>query len=179
MTQLRDLNYRIVLAEYPSYGTNQAVDTTISQSLMLRVSEQLMLREAERACGPVVLMGYSMGSAVATFLSAKHPNIVDRLILIASFPSMAVILKHITKMFPWRLIVRSKFKAFQWAERVRAPVTMLHGANDSLIPIAVGRKHSRNFAQAASLRFVELEGVGHTNLWDKRKTWDTIRFSLQ
>ena len=62
-------------------GHSQAVPGRQDAAFFLRQLEELLDHEA--LTGPVVIVGYSMGGAIATAFAARHPGRVARLVLVA------------------------------------------------------------------------------------------------
>ena len=63
---------------------------------------------------------------------------------------------------PVRLFMKDQFRSDLHASRVKAPVLVVHGENDAIVPIALGK---RLYALIqAPKRFVRVEGAGHNDL---------------
>ena len=105
----------------------------------------------------IVLLGGSLGGAIATDLAARRPH--QALVLIAaftSFPDMA------QKSFPWlpaRWLVRNQLDNLSKIRQVKTPVFIAHGTADGLIPFSQGE---RLFAAANKpKRFFSMIDRGH------------------
>jgi fermentation-respiration switch protein FrsA (DUF1100 family) len=80
-------------------------------------------------------------------------------------------------MFPIRLVMRNPFESIRKIDRVDSPVLFLHSPEDTIIPIAEGRRLFD--AARPPKRFVEVHG-GHINPndVDRAKFFGAIRAFL-
>jgi pimeloyl-ACP methyl ester carboxylesterase len=56
---------------------------------LARLTEQAVAVIGRAAAGPVDLVGFSLGAVVAADVAARHPDLVDRLVLVAGWPDSA------------------------------------------------------------------------------------------
>jgi fermentation-respiration switch protein FrsA (DUF1100 family) len=88
--------------------------------------------------GKLVLWGESLGTGVAVPIAAKGP--VGAVILEAPFTSAADIGAAVYPYIPVRLLMKDQFRSDERIEKVTAPVLIMHGARDRIVPIAFGEK---------------------------------------
>jgi fermentation-respiration switch protein FrsA (DUF1100 family) len=134
-------------------------------------SEDGLIRDAEAAYGfarertpaqRIVLFGESLGTAVAVALAAGHD--VAAVILDAPFTTAAEVGAAAYPFAPVRWLMKDKFRSDERIGRVTAPLLVLHGEQDRIVPIRFGE---RLFALAREpKRFVRFPGGGHVNLDD-------------
>jgi fermentation-respiration switch protein FrsA (DUF1100 family) len=132
-------------------------------------SEEGLLRDAEAAfqfttsrypSSPVVLWGHSLGSGVAVALASRHS--VAKVILEAPFSSTADVAAGIFPFVPVRWLMHDQFRSDQRIDAVRAPLLIMHGTRDWVVPIRFGE---RLFALAHEpKRFVRFPNGGHDDL---------------
>lgn len=108
---------------------------------------------------PMVLYGKSLGSGVATYAAAHRP--AAGLVLHAPYPSLVAVGQAAYPWAPVGLLLRHPMPAQDWAAAVACPVLALHGEDDTLIPIALGRQQALRFRR---VDFVALPGLGHNDL---------------
>jgi uncharacterized protein len=109
---------------------------------------------------PVVLWGHSLGSGVAVALASRHQ--VAKVILEAPFSSTTDVAAGIFPFVPVRWLMHDQFRSDQRIDAVHAPLLIMHGARDWVVPIALGE---RLFALAHEpKRFVRFPDGGHDNL---------------
>lgn len=105
----------------------------------------------------IVLYGESLGSGVAVRLAAERP--VGGLVLDAPFTSAADVAAGRFWFMPVRLLMRDQYRSAERVGRVRAPLLVLHGDADRVVPFALGE---RLFAAAPEpKRLVRIAGGDH------------------
>jgi uncharacterized protein len=134
-------------------------------------SEDGLIRDARAAydfaaarypASRIVLFGESLGTAVAIALAAERE--VGALILDAPFTSAADVGAVAYPFAPVRWLIKDPFRSDVRIARVTAPVLVLHGEQDRIVPIGFGE---RLFALANEpKRMVHFAGGGHVDLDD-------------
>jgi fermentation-respiration switch protein FrsA (DUF1100 family) len=110
----------------------------------------------------IVLFGESLGSAVAVALAAERR--VAALILDAPFTSAADVGAAAFPFAPVRWLIKDTFHSDARIGQVSAPILVLHGEDDRVVPISFGE---RLFALAREpKRMVRFPQGGHVNLDD-------------
>jgi uncharacterized protein len=110
----------------------------------------------------LVLWGESLGTAVAIALAAGHK--VSGLILDAPFTSAADVGAAAYPIVPVRWLIKDAWRSDRRIAKVKAPVLVLHGDRDRVVPIRFGE---RLFALANEpKRMVRFPDGGHVNLDD-------------
>jgi uncharacterized protein len=108
----------------------------------------------------LVLWGESLGSGVAIPLAAAKP--IGSMILQSPFTSAADVGAARYWFVPVRLLMKDQFRSDLQIGKVTAPVLVLHGDRDDIVPIALGE---RLYAMInAPKRFVRFSGGGHNDL---------------
>jgi uncharacterized protein len=107
----------------------------------------------------IVLWGESLGTGVAVALAAERP--VGRVLLESPFTSTADIAAAAYPFLPVRLLMQDQFRSDERIAKVTAPVLVLHGARDTVVPIGYGE---RLYALIrAPKRFVRLPQASHND----------------
>jgi hypothetical protein len=86
----------------------------------------------------IVLWGESLGTGLAVYLAAEKP--VGRVILEAPFTSTAAVAAQRYWFMPVRLLMKDQFRSDERIANVTAPVLILHGLNDRVVPYAMGEQ---------------------------------------
>lgn len=107
----------------------------------------------------IVLWGESLGTGVAVALAAERP--VSRVILESPYTSIADLASSIYWFAPVRLLIKDPFYSDARIGNVTAPVLVLHGVNDNIVPIKYGEQLYG--LVRAPKRFVRLAGAGHND----------------
>ncbi|MGH6664622.1 MAG: alpha/beta hydrolase [Pseudolabrys sp.] len=117
---------------------------------------------ARTAAKNIVLFGESLGTGVAVALASGHD--IAALILDAPYDSIAAVGAAHYPFAPVRWLMKDKFRSDQRIGRVSAPLLVLHGEQDRIVPIRFGE---RLFALAREpKRMVRFPQGGHVNLDD-------------
>ena len=85
----------------------------------------------------VVLYGESVGTGVAVRIAGEYP--VAALVLESPYTSIAAIAKQRMPWVPVDLLLRDRFDSLSRIGAVHAPVLMLQGGRDAVVPPAMGR----------------------------------------
>jgi len=127
----------------------------------------------------VGLFGFSLGSAVATELASEVRPAV--LVLQAPFTS-ARDMARVAASWPvatvWRAIARVHFDTRQRVAELAAPVWVVHGDVDRVIPVRMGRAvHAAARSKGALL---EIRGAGHTDVAERGREayWHFLQQAL-
>lgn len=162
--------------QYVTYGAREVGDL------------RLVIDRALSAWGrelPVVLVGESLGAAVALQTTAVEPR-VRAVVAGAAFADLATVIEDHAPGF---MGVKDVEEATLVAEReagflvadisperaarsITVPALLLHGSEDRFLPL----KHSLRIlaALAGPKRLVRLEGVDHIGILLSRQAWDEI-----
>jgi uncharacterized protein len=148
----------LVAIEYRGYGGSEGSPS--EQGLFADGEAAYAFAAAHYRPEQIVLWGESLGSGVAVYLAAEKP--VGRVILEAPFTSAAAVAALRYWFLPVRLLMKDQFRSDERIGNVTAPVLILHGTNDRVVPYAMGEQmFDLTKANRHIVRF--LEG-GHEDL---------------
>lgn len=85
----------------------------------------------------IIVYGESLGSGVAVQVAAKRK--VAGLILDAPYTSTVDVAEIFYPLLPSRLLMRDRYETLRHIGNVTAPLLVVHGARDEVIPVAMGR----------------------------------------
>ena len=147
----------LVALSYRGYGGSSGAPTEAGL-----VNDALAAYAFTRARYPaerIVLWGESLGTGVAVALAAQKP--VGHLILQSPFTSAADVGAHTYWFVPVRLLMKDQFRSDLRIGKVTAPVLVLHGERDDIVPMALAERLYGLIN--APKRFVRFAG-GHNDL---------------
>jgi fermentation-respiration switch protein FrsA (DUF1100 family) len=114
----------------------------------------------------IALLGESLGSGVAVQLAAKRE--VGALALEAPYTSTVEVAAKIYWWLPVHVLMKDQFKSIDFIAAVVAPLLIIHGEEDRLVPVEFGR---RLFAAAKQPKELDVvSGFGHDVLFEQA-TW--------
>jgi fermentation-respiration switch protein FrsA (DUF1100 family) len=122
----------------------------------------------------IAVWGESLGSGVAVALAAERA--VSRLVLEAPFASAVDIGASAYPFLPVRWLMKDQFRSDLRAAKVRAPVLILHGERDAVVPIQSGERLYDLIS--APKRFVRIPDAAHENLADHGALEPAMKFIL-
>ncbi len=128
--------YGVLMPEYRGYGGNPGTPTETGFYADGRAALGFLERESV-APNRLVLYGESLGSGVAVALAAQHE--IAGLILEAPFTSVAEVAQCHFPYVPAARLVIDRFDALSRIGRVKAPILVLHGESDRVVPVRFGR----------------------------------------
>jgi uncharacterized protein len=128
--------YGVLMAEYRGYAGNPGMPC--EAGLYIDAEAALDFLACERiAPSRLVLWGESLGSGVAVYLAARRE--VAGVILEAPFTSVAAAAQHHYPFVPAAYLIRDRFDSLSRIGRLRAPLLVLHGERDTIVPVRFGR----------------------------------------
>lgn len=154
-----DAGIGVLLVEWRGYGGNLGAP---GEAGLLADGRAALDFLAARGVPPArtVLYGESLGSGIAVMLAVERP--VGGLVLEAPYTSIAEVGASHYWFLPVGLLLRDAFDARAAAPRVAAPVLVVHGENDDVIPARFGRALYEALPQPKQARFIP--GAGHNDL---------------
>jgi hypothetical protein len=133
-----DAGYGMLLIGYRGFGGNPGKPN--EDGLYLDAEAGFAFLETQGVTpDQVIAYGESLGTAVAVEMAARYP--LAAVILEAPFISIAnVAASHYWYVPMAQLLVLDKFDAGKRIGDVSAPILMLHGARDSIVPTRMGQE---------------------------------------
>jgi fermentation-respiration switch protein FrsA (DUF1100 family) len=121
----------------------------------------------------IVTYGESLGSGQAVRLAGIRP--VAGVVLEAPLTSTLDVARPLYFWLPLRLLIDDQYNVERAIGAVRAPLLILHGEQDEVIPVEMGR---RNYRAAVEPKRIETFPAGrHNDLFD-HGAWDKMRAFL-
>jgi fermentation-respiration switch protein FrsA (DUF1100 family) len=157
----RALNSRalsVLLLDYRGYGGNPGTPTESGLALDIRAAREYLVSEAGIPAHRLVYLGESLGAAVAAELATEHAP--RGLVLRSPFVDLAAVGRRHYPFLPVRWLLKDTFPVVEHVARIRAPVTVVYGTADSVVP----PEQSRAVAVAAGGKAVEVPGADHNDL---------------
>lgn len=109
----------------------------------------------------IYIYGHSLGGAVAVNLASRHE--CGGLIVESSFTSIRKLARRLYHLPGIEFVPKSRFDSVGKIARVRAPVLIIHGTQDRVIPFDHGQEL---FAAAVEPKsFMPIPGAGHDDLY--------------
>jgi uncharacterized protein len=165
--------YGVFMLNYRRYGGSEGRPSE-SRITADAVSAYDTLRGLGVAPHDIVAYGESLGTAVATRLSLQRH--VEGLVLEAPFTSIVDVGKLMWKYFPLDLIMADQYRTIERIGAVTAPVFIVHGGRDAVIPLDQARHVFHMAAEPKTM--VVVPQAGHNDLFE-RGAWEKVRCFLE
>lgn len=155
------------MVDYPGFG--KSTGSVRSQQQLLDIA-QAFVNEVRRDYPDLRLFiyGRSVGSGIAV-KTAMH-NKVDGLILETPYTSLYEMAKLRFSWFP-QILLKYSMPSAQWIQNVEAPILIVHGDHDQVIPAGMGYKLSQASHRST---YVLIPGGNHNNLSEFGAYWDAV-----
>ncbi len=167
------LDRAILLYDYPGFGKSSGRPSEAGCYAAGEAALRWLIEEQQVPRDEVILVGESMGGAVATELATRHA--VRLLVLHGAFTSFPDMAQLRVPCYPSRYLVRNRMENEAKIGSIHCPVLISHGTADTVVPYRHGE---RLFAAAVGPKlFVRREGQGH-GLPTTADYFETVRMFL-
>lgn len=148
------LGVSVLLPEYRGYGRSGGRPSEGGIAADMIRWHDWLAKQPGVNTDQVIYHGQSLGGGVAGALSRSHPPAA--LILHSTFTSITAIAAH---MGVPAFLVRNKFHTDEVLKSYQGPLLIMHGLQDTAIPVA----HGRELARIAATHAIYIEGPGGHN----------------
>ncbi|WP_246002205.1 alpha/beta hydrolase [Allorhizocola rhizosphaerae] len=162
--------FTVLLFDYRGYGGNPGSpsEAGLYRDIRAAYAHLTTLFPAER----IILFGESLGGALVTDLAAQSP--VGGVVLRSPFTDLAAVGGRHYPFLPVRLLLRDKYPLIETISRVPAPVIVILGSADSIVPPSLSREVAARVPRLVGL--VEVQGADHNDpeLFDGPQIIDAV-----
>ena len=165
----RNAGFGVMMLSYRGYsGSSGSPSETANYADARLAYDSLIARGLKPQ--DIFLYGESLGSGVATQLATQVP--VAGVVLDAPYTSIVDVGAAQYPFLPVRLLLTDRYDSASRIARINAPLLILHGARDQVVPVTMGRK--LNELAREPKRYVEFPAGGHVDL-DGHGAVDVVR----
>lgn len=167
----RRAGFDLVMLDYRGYG--KSTGRIASEAQLHADVTRVWAEVAPRYVGKkVVVYGRSLGTGLAAHLAAQiRPDLT---MLVSPYLSMASLA---AEHYPWvpQAVLRYPLRTDDVASRLDTPVVLIHGEQDTLIPISHSQRLQRITPRS---RLITIPGAGHGDLQDFEPYRAAVREAL-
>jgi pimeloyl-ACP methyl ester carboxylesterase len=185
--------YRTYTVDLPGFGESRGVRWSRLDDIADRLADWLV----DEGLAHAHIAGHSLGGAVAARLAARHPERIDRLVLVdAAIRSQGtstitraghvmrtvgresvgfapLLMRDLLRCHP-RSFIAATVDALQsdWEphlRRIDAPTLVVWGERDAITPLALGQELT---AVIAGARLITLPEAGHNPMWERAEAFN-------
>ena len=146
------------MLSYRGYSGSTGQPTEYRNVADARLAYDALLEDGI-APADIILYGESLGSGVAVQLAAEKP--VAGVVLDAPYTSIADVAVGAYPFFPVRWFLFDRYETLNFLPNVHAPLLVVHGEADEVIPVAMGR--AVYAAAKGPKEIVTFPGAGHSD----------------
>jgi fermentation-respiration switch protein FrsA (DUF1100 family) len=156
---LSRMGLAVLLFDYRGYGGNSGHPTEAGLAADARAALGYLVERPEVDPERVIYFGESLGAAVALRLATERPPAA--LVLRSPFASLAEVGRRHYPVLPVSLLLRDRYDSAALAGRLDAPLLVVAGGRDQIVPAS----HSRRLFDAAPQpkRLVVFDGADHND----------------
>ena len=130
---LNALPANVLIIDYHGYGKSQGKPSEANLYLDAEAAYRYLIERRKFKPEQIVVMGSSLGSAVATYLAEKER--VGGLILQKPFTSAAAMAPRLNPLYRWPIVlIRSRYDNLARIRNVKVPLLIIHSKDDEMIP---------------------------------------------
>lgn len=160
MRTLAKVGVNILAVDYRGYGKSEGKPDEAGVYRDADAAYDYLVKERHFRPDDIVIYGHSLGGAVAINLASRRP--CGGLIVQSSFTNAQAMTREIFALPLVGYLVKSRFNSQRRIRNVHAPILIVHGTHDDVVPIAMGEQLFE--AAPEPKRFYRMEGAGHNDL---------------
>jgi fermentation-respiration switch protein FrsA (DUF1100 family) len=168
---LHRLPAHVLIFDYRGYGSSEGVPTEAGLYRDARAAWDFLCRERGVDPSRIVLLGESLGAAVACALAVEVEP--AGLVMQSTFSSVTSMGRRLYPWLPIGLLCRHRFDSSSRIGRVRCRKLFLHSPDDDVVPYAEGRALYE--AAPEPKAWVELAGGHNVDPTDQPALWEALR----
>jgi fermentation-respiration switch protein FrsA (DUF1100 family) len=154
---LAERGYEVLLFDYRAYGGNEGSPS--EEGLAHDAEAALAALVEEATVDRFILFGESLGAAVAARLAVESSPAA--LVLRSPFPSLQAVAAVHYPFLPTRFLLRDRYETSQSVGLVTAPILVIAGSADSIVPTHLSRAVYE--AASADAHWALIENADHND----------------
>jgi hypothetical protein len=132
---LAPMGWRVVLAEYPGYGPRPG---PVGEASLVDDAAATVALAHRQFGAPLLVIGESLGAAVAAAAAAKQRDLSAGLLLITPWDKLESAASHHYPWLPVRWMLRDDYDTRDKLARFDRPVVIAVAEQDRIVPAALG-----------------------------------------
>lgn len=158
MRRYLDHGWGVLMMSYRGYSGSTGAPTEVANVADAALAYDLLIKDGIQP-SDLIIYGESLGTGVGIQLAATKP--VAGIILDSPFTS---VVDRGAEIYPWlpvRTLARDRYESSRYIGRIRAPLLIVHGEADEVVPVRMGRRMFELANEPKQLR--TFPGAGHDN----------------
>ncbi|MBI2570462.1 MAG: alpha/beta hydrolase [Candidatus Schekmanbacteria bacterium] len=159
---LLPLGFRVVLLEYPGYGARLG---GLGEDELYRDAVESLQAIRTTWGRPLVVLGESLGAAVAAGAVFRLSGQVDGVVLITPWDDLPTVAQSIYWFLPARWLVPERYDSVAHLRAFPGPLAVVVAGRDEIIPKACSERLFRTYSGRG--RIIHIDGAGHNTWYDQ------------
>ena len=168
--QFMNLNVHFLAVDYPGYGRSSGKPS--EENIFAAANAAFNWIEKRFGSSPKIVLGWSLGAAVAIQTAANHSDQIRGLIAVSPWTSLADVAAVHYPRFLVNSLLKEKYNSMEAAKEIKRPALLIHGDRDNIIPFIQGKKVAQ--AMGSTGRFVPVPNAGHNDIFSREIVWNEI-----
>ena len=152
------LNASVFIFDYRGYGHSAGTPNEAGCIADGLAAQKWLAQRVGKQPSDIVVMGRSLGTAVAVAIAAQQG--AHALVLVNAFSRMTDAAAHHFPWLPVRLVMKNRYDSLARIRDYRGPVFQSHGTADVVVPFQLGRQLF-DAAPTPTKKFLEFRGLNH------------------
>lgn len=169
---LNSLGLNVFIFDYRGYGKSEGHPTEEGTYKDAQAAWDYLVSEKNVKSNDIVIMGRSLGGAVASWLAARNNPAVT--VLESTFTSAADLGADLYSWLPVRWMMKFDYKTMENIKQIKSPIFMAHSVDDGVVPYHHGKALFEVAGEPKA--FVELRGSHGSGFWE---TGEKYRSALE
>jgi len=162
LRRLAKIGVNILAVDYRGYGRSEGSPDEAGVYRDAVAAYDYLINQRHFRAQDIIIYGHSLGGAVAVNLASRRQ--CGGLIVQSSFTSAPAMAQRMFAIPFLGYAAKSRFNSLQEIRSVHAPILIVHGTRDEVVPFAMGQQL---FAAAPEPKhFYSIEGAGHNDLME-------------
>lgn len=156
---LRDLGFRVILAEYPKYGGRPG---KVGEKPFVADALETVRLAYKQYKEPLYLLGESLGCGVAASVAKQTTVPIAGIILITPWDTLALVAKSLFPFLPVAMLLTDKYDSIGNLQSFQRNIAVVGAERDEILPI----KHAYNLYESlpeGKKRIWVIRGAGHND----------------
>jgi uncharacterized protein len=159
-SELRRLGYDVIMPDYEGYGLSGGTPSEAGCYATADAVYDYLLKRRDVDPNRIVVVGWSIGSAVAIDLASRRP--VSGLVAISAFTNLPDAAQDVAPWLPAQFLVGQGFDNLTKIQNVSCPILLVRGGRDVIVTADM---RERLVAMAKGKTTVlEIPGAGHNDI---------------
>lgn len=133
-----ELGISIFLFDYRGYGRSEGRSSEKGTYLDAEAALAYLYSRGDINKDKIIYFGRSLGAAVAVEMARRQAPAA--LILESPFPSVSYMARRLYPFLPVWPLLRTKYDSLSKIVEVQAPLLVLHGDSDDIVPVEAGKE---------------------------------------